>query len=65
MCKGDERLTEERLIFDTGEVEVWKGYITENIAAGNTITWEPMPGDKWVYYVTRVTDGKVYGHRRW
>ena len=60
MCKG----MEERLIFDTGELEVWKGYIAGNVEAGNFITWEPMHGDKWVYYITRVEEDKVYGYRK-
>ena len=60
MCKG----MEERVIFDTGELEVWKGYITGNVQPGNIITWEPMPGDRWVYYITRVEEGRVYGYRK-
>jgi hypothetical protein len=55
---------EERLIFDTGELEVWKGYIAGNIEAENIITWEPMPGDKWVYYVTRIEGDRIYGYRK-
>jgi hypothetical protein len=55
---------EDRVIFDTGELEVWKNFITGNVAAGNIITWEPMPGDKWTYYVTRVEGDVVYGYRK-
>jgi hypothetical protein len=54
----------EVVIFDTGELKVWKNYITGNVAAGNIITWEPMPGERYVYYITRVEAGKVYGYRK-
>jgi hypothetical protein len=62
MC--DKPSPAERVIFDVGELEVWRNFITGNVAAGNIITWEPMPGDKWVYYITRVEGGRVYGHRK-